>query len=123
MAKIDFGPLIKAAIDTALTTVAADKKNDLAQKDVAKATAVVAKEIKEQVEPVIENQTNQEPVWKSRILRGAVIGLLGLMATVFKDYNDDGTIPLTDLYGYGTTALGFIYVIYGRLTSAGTPTV
>lgn len=120
---VNWDSLIKAAVNEGIKQVAEKKSNDLAAKDIPAATKTVTDAVKEQIAPVIENQTNQEPVWKSRVLRGAVVGLLGLAATVMKDYNDDGTIPLTDLYGYGTTALGFIYVIYGRLTGSGTPSI
>jgi hypothetical protein len=120
---VNWDSLIKAAVNEGIKQVADKKGNDLAAKDIPTATKTVTDEVQKQVAPVIENQMNQEPVWKSRILRGAVVGLLSLGATVLKDYNDDGVIPITDMYGYGTTALGLIYVIYGRLTGSGTPTI
>lgn len=120
---VNWDSLIKAAVNEGIKQVAEKKTNDLAAKDIPAATKTVTDAVKEQIQPVIENQTNQEPWYKSRIVRGAAIGLVGLLGTVLKDYNDDGTIPLTDIYGYGTTALGFIYVIYGRFTAAGTPTI
>lgn len=120
---VNWDSLIKAAVTEGVKQVVAKKNNDLAPKDIPAATNTVTAVVKEQLKPVVENQTNSEPAWKSRVLRGAVIGLLGLAATVFKDYNDDGVIPINDIYGYAATAWGFGYVIYGRLTGAGTPSI
>jgi len=82
----------------------------------------VAKEVTEKLAPVILNQTNNEPLWKSRILRGAGIALVGLAGGYLGINISDGDLEggikaVTDL----VTALGVLYAIYGRLTSKGTP--
>lgn len=120
---VNWDSLIKAAVNEGIKQVVDKKTNELAPKDIPASTKTVAEEVQKQIQPVIENQTNQEPVWKSRILRGAVVGILSTIAIIAKDYNDDGVIAFNDLYGYGGTLWGFAYVIYGRLTGSGTPTI
>ncbi len=82
----------------------------------------VAADITKVIAPVIENQTNNEPLWKSRILRGAVLALVGLAGGYLGLQISDGDLEggvkaVTDLI----TAVGVLYSIYGRLTSKGTP--
>lgn len=123
MASINWESAIKAAVNEGIKQVAEKKTNDLAAKDIPAATKTVTEAVVEQVKPIIENQTNQEPLWKSRVIRGSIVGLMGLAAAILKDYNDDGVILFNDIYAYAATGYGLCYAIYGRITSAGTPTV
>lgn len=82
----------------------------------------VAAEVTQAIAPVVVNQTNNEPLWKSRILRGALLALAGLaggyLGIQFTDGDlDTGLKAVTDL----VTALGVLYSIYGRLTSKAAP--
>lgn len=120
---VNWDSLIKAAVNEGIKQVAEKKSNDLAAKDVPSASKTVADEVKTQLAPVIENQTNQEPWYKSRVTRGAAVVIVSTLAAIFKDYTDDGTVAFNDIYTYGSTIFGALYVIYGRFTSAGTPTI
>jgi hypothetical protein len=119
----DVSTTIHQIVTRELSLQANKPSTAITNKDVAGLAKPVASAVSDEVNAVIENQTNQEPYWKSRVLRGAVIGLIGLVATVFNDYNVDGTVSFNDLYGYGATAFGFAFVIYGRLTGAAAPTI
>lgn len=83
---------------------------------------IVAARVAEKLAPVIQNQTNQEPLWKSRIMRGSLLALLGLAGGYLGINLSDGDVEggikaITDL----VSALGVLYAIYGRVTSKGTP--
>lgn len=122
-ANVNWDSLIKAAVNEGIKQVAEKKTNDLAAKDVPAATNTVADKVKEQLKPVIENQTNSEPWYKSRVTRGAIGVLLTTAFTAFMDWYTDGVVESAVLGGYLTTAGSALYTIYGRWTSAGTPTV
>lgn len=123
MSNVNWDSLIKAAVNEGIKQVAEKKSNDLAAKDIPAATKTVSDAVKEQIAPVIENQTNQEPWYKSRVTRGAVVVILSTIAAIAKDYTDDGTVAFNDIYTYGATLFGAAYTIYGRFTASGTPTI
>lgn len=86
--------------------------------------ASVANELTKVIAPVVLNQTNNEPLWKSRIMRGAVLALVGLGGGYFGLQIADGDLEaglkaITDV----VTAAGVLYSIYGRLTAKGTPKI
>lgn len=120
---INWDSLIKAAVNEGIKQVAEKKTNDLAPKDVPAATKTVADAVKEQIQPVIENQTNQEPWYKSRIVRGAAGVIATTTYTMFMDWYADGTIIPEILGGYIGIYATNLYIIYGRFTAAGTPTI
>jgi hypothetical protein len=84
--------------------------------------ARVALDLAKAVAPVVVNQTNNEPLWKSRILRGGILALVGLvggyLGLQITDADlDQGIKAVSDL----VTTLGVIYSIYGRLTNKAAP--
>lgn len=131
MAKIDLGPIIGGVVKEVVTQVLvkeADKTSTKMQPtDVAKVepqvTKEVTKEVEKAIQPVIENQTNQEPLWKSRVLRGALVTLVSTAWLAFEDFTDGTTPDMNVVFGYGGLIWGSIWTIYGRLTGKGTPTI
>lgn len=123
MASVNWDSLIKAAVDEGLKQVVANKNNTVTATDANKASPVVTKEVKEQLKPVIENQTNNEPWYKSRIVRGAAGVIATTAYTMFMDWYADGAILPEVLGGYVGIFVTNFYVIYGRFTAAGTPTI
>ena len=120
-ANVDFTPIIKAAVDDAVAKAAKLPSNSLETKDAAKVSTSIAKVVSAQVEPVIANQTNNEPWYKSRVLRGASAALVGLAIVVFQDWYADGIVTNEALGGYLVSAYGIIRVYYGRLTTGAPP--
>lgn len=84
----------------------------------------VAQEVTKGLAPVILNQTNTEPLYKSRIMRGALLVVAGLIGGFLGINFTDGDLEqgihaITSL----AEAVGILYVLYGRLTTKGTPRI
>lgn len=84
----------------------------------------VAQEVTKEIAPVILNQTNTEPLYKSRIIRGALLVIIGLVGGFFGVNFTDGDLEqgihaITSI----AEAVGILYVLYGRLTTKGTPRI
>jgi hypothetical protein len=82
---------------------------------ITKAEAPAAVEqIAKQLQPVIENLTNNEPVWQSRVVWGSVATILsGASAIIMLIANGD-----MNLERYVTPVMGLaggVYALYGRL--------
>lgn len=129
MAKIDIGQILDlgVAVTTALQQSAAKSSTQMATTDVPKVAPpvieAVKKAIEDQVQPIVDNQTNTEPLWKSRVLRGAIATLVGTAWVAFNDLTD-GSIPdPVTIGGYVVAIWGAAYTIYGRITNRGAPSV
>lgn len=123
MAKIDIGGLVGAVVKEALTQQAAKPTTEMTPKDVAKVEPAVTKAVEQAVAPVVENLTNSEPWYKSRILRGAAWAICTTAYLAFTDWNADGVITNEALGSYVSALAANAFIIYGRLTSSGTPVV
>ena len=113
---------------SALTTMIFNKVLDrLLKPDVPVNTTsapVVAREVVDEIAPIIVNQINAEPLHKSRIFRGVLIVGAGILGSVFGLTVTDG--DLEQGISAVTTiveAVGILYVLYGRLTSKGPPRI
>ena len=84
----------------------------------------VAKQITQDLAPVIVNQTNNEPLYKSRIMRGLFIAAAGVLGSWFRVQITDGDLE-QGIHAITTLieAIGIIYALYGRVTSKGTPQI
>ena len=84
MARIDIGKIIDLAgvIKNVLHDEAAKPSTSLEPSDVNKVTQQVTDAVKKEVNPVLANATNQEPLWQSRIFIGAIIAAGLQIATV-----------------------------------------
>lgn len=129
MAKIDIGKIldIGLTVTKALNEQSQKGSNDLKPSDVPKIEPAVTKQVEQEVakqlQPVVENMMNNEPLWKSRVMRGLVGALFSTAWLAFNDWQDDGSITLEAGYGYVTAIFTTGYAIYGRLTGSGTPTI
>jgi len=120
---LDIGKII---VDV-LERNAAKPSTKMDQSDVQKIAPDIVKSVKDavnvQVQPVVDNQTNNEPWYKSRIIRGSVVVIATTAWTAFQDFTDGTPPDLNAVLGYVGPVLGAAYAIYGRLTSNGSPAV
>lgn len=129
MSKIDIGSIIDIGLTVtkALTDQSKKGSNGLKPSEVStvapKVAANVEKEIQEKLQPVVDNLTNSEPWYKSRVLRGAAWAVCTTAYVAFMDWNADGVISNEALGGYVSAFGANFYIIYGRLTNSGTPSV
>lgn len=90
----------------------------------ATAEQQVALAVANQVAPVLENQLNQEPLWKSRVIRGGLLVLLGAAGGFFGLQLSDGDAEQTiHLVSTLIEVGGAAYALYGRITSKPAPKI
>lgn len=78
--------------------------------------SVIAHEVTTEVLPRIENATNSEPLWKSRIMRGAMLAVAGVIAGYFGISFTEGDLQsIINAVSGIAEAAGILYVIYGRV--------
>lgn len=91
----------------------------------------VAKKVTQAIKPVVENATNSEPWWKSRIYLGLITAGLGAVAQHFgvQVSGSDlqlitNSIPeLIQLGGSVLELIGLLYAAYGRIVGASKPPI
>lgn len=121
--KIMRGIDIAGVVKDAIVEVAQSKNNKLTVTEAVKLEPKITTSVEEAVAPVIENLSNNEPWWKSRVLRGAGSVLLGTAATAYLDFTDGTTPDVAAITAYVVTIYGALRVIYGRLTNKPAPTI
>lgn len=76
----------------------------------------VALEVAKELGPVIENQNNAEPWYRSRVIIGSLVAIAGGILQLFGySFPIDQQQILVDLIGQATTFLGTAFALYGRL--------
>lgn len=91
-----------------------EKPNVPVDNDVA---GKVAGQITEKLGPIMENATNQEPWYKSRIYRGLIVTAIGFIVNILGAQDIDvGPIAerMFDLVGPAMELVGMLYAAYGR---------
>ena len=104
---------VAAAQDATRST---DKRDVVVERKVVEA-------VEKAVAPVLENQSNSEPLVKSRVFRGAVVTIAITAVTAFGDWWVDGEVTQAALSAYGAALWAQGYIIFGRITSRGTPKI
>lgn len=90
----------------------------------ASAETIVADHIAETLTPVIENLSNREPLWKSRVVRGLLIAAVGVVGGFFGLNVSDGDVDQFIQIGSGLIELGGLaYALYGRVTTKPAPRI
>lgn len=84
----------------------------------------VASAVTKELAPVILNQTNSEPLHKSRIMRGLLLAAVGVVGgflglNITEGDLEQGIHAVTALI----EVIGILYAVYGRITSKGTPKI
>lgn len=120
---INLTGVIGAVVKEALAQQSQKSTNDMKPSDVKTIEPAVTKAVEKEIAPIIENQTNNEPLWKSRVMRGTVGTIVVIAATAFADWYSDGVITTEAISGYVTAAMTAAYAVYGRLTSKAAPTI
>lgn len=79
----------------------------------------VARQVAKAIAPVVENATNQEPWYRSRIYLGLITAAVGLIASKIGVTITQSDVSLV-LENGGTIveALGGLYALYGRIVGA-----
>jgi len=99
----------------ALQKQADNKTNDLTAADASKVTPQVAKEVNKEVNAIITNITNQEPLWQSRMFIGALVTALLQLASLAGVITDNiSPESTTNLVMQGISIVSAIYAAYGR---------
>jgi hypothetical protein len=91
----------------------------------------VAHEVTSAVKPIIENATNSEPWYKSRIYIGLIVAGVGAIAQHFgvqvsgSDLKliTDSVPELIQLVGSAAELIGILYATYGRIVGASKPPI
>lgn len=89
----------------------------------------VAEKVTAAVQPVIENATNSEPFWKSRIYIGLFVAGVGAIAQHFGVQVSGADIQListsipelVQLIGSLAEVVGILYATYGRIVGSRKP--
>ena len=116
---------ISNAVTTGLTQAAGNANNELTQKDVAAVSKTVSAEVQKETDAVIENITNQEPLWQSRnfwtalvTIAASVAGLAGYAYSV-----EDQATTVDGITSIVTAAAGLFMlvnrILAGRLKPIG----
>lgn len=78
----------------------------------------IAERVAQQVAPIIVNQTNQEPWFRSRVIWGSIVAILGGVLQLYGySFNADDQAMAVDLIGQGITFAGTLFALYGRLVA------
>lgn len=122
MSKIDFGKAIDvtAAVTAAIKSASRESSNDLMPADASKVAKDVAPKVEaniaKQVNAVIENATNQEPWYQSRVILGTIVSGLAIvlgLAGYQLDAVDQNSIVSFAIAAAALAGNG--YALYGRL--------
>lgn len=132
-AKVDVATAVdvKGILSNALHLEALKSTNDMKPTDAAKVVEVAAPKIEaavnKEVGAIIENVTNQEPLWKSRhfwTYIAIAIGAAGSLAGFTFGAEDqkqavDTVMGLVEVVGAGVAGLGALYGLVNRIFFAG----
>lgn len=89
VAKVLIEKGIKTAIETGLEKVAVRKDTIMQPSDVDKATAIVAQEVKKEVQSRVDHVTDNEPFYKSRSMLSVIVGLMVEFGILYQFWTDD----------------------------------
>ena len=102
----------KKVISSALNKVAKSTHTKMAAEDVAPATAIVTKELREDLQAKVEHTQDAEPHWQSRNLWGSFIGVVTAIETIRTFWMDDQVQTMQEWFipiGILATALTPLY--------------
>lgn len=113
------GALMKKAVEygvkTAVRRVVKSPSLPVEQKHSAPIEEVVTKEVLKEVGPVLENLTNQEPLWRSKVLWTAIGTFCMSAANVIDMARNGAPDTATNYYLAIAAMVGSVGTIYARL--------
>ncbi|HYI27568.1 MAG TPA: hypothetical protein VD863_06920 [Bradyrhizobium sp.] len=81
--------------------------------------AQVAHEVTKELAPVVENATNSESWWRSRVILGALVAIIaGLFGTVGIVIDEETRGQLVTLIPVLVSTAGAVFALYGRIVGA-----
>lgn len=111
------GKLVSTAVDVALGRIAKSRYNPVTDKDVPALKEILVKEVTERVEPVVQNANNQEPLYKSRVMLGAVSAAIVAIGNIGVMYTDGVANTPNDYLTQVAVIVPVFYAIYGRIVN------
>lgn len=123
MSKIDLSRVVDVAVTAGLNAAAASRDNDLKRTDVGAVAATVAAAarpaIEREVEARIDNATNAEPLYRSRVMIGLAVTVVAQVANYFgHDIVPAAQVELVELVLQTVSFVGAAYAAYGRIRGA-----
>jgi hypothetical protein len=107
--------VIDVALDKALDKVVKSPSLPVEQQDAAPIKEVVKNEVLKEIGPVWENETNQEPLWRSKVLWTSVGTVVASAAGIYTMVTGDNRA--VELVAMATTAVTGIGTIISRLST------
>lgn len=107
------GKLVKEAVGVAVDRLAASPRTRIHEEDKQAVTEIVAIEVAKELDGRLKHQTNQEPIYKSRVSIGAIGSILSGMA-ILLNLIASGQFDHTQIGLAITSILGGGFSLYGR---------
>lgn len=107
------GKIAGKVIDNVVDRLVAHKSIPVTRRDATKVREVVVEEVQEH----IENVTNNEPWYRSRVLLGSFGALLVQSGNIVVMLTDDVPNSLEDYWGQIAVMAPILFAIYGRLAT------
>lgn len=106
---------LNKALDKAMDKAERSPITPVEQKDKAPIKEMVRKEVVQELGPVIENMTNSEPLWRSKVMWTAVGTVIASAAGIYSMMTGDNRA--LELVAMGTTMATAFGTIYSRVAT------
>lgn len=107
------GKIAGKVIDNVVDRLVAHKGIPVTRRD----APVVRGALREELQEHIENATNNEPWFRSRVLLGSFGALLVSAGNVLQMFTDDVPNSMEDYWGQVAIVVPILFAIYGRLAT------
>lgn len=107
--------LIKSAVEKVLTEAVKSPNIPISKGATAPVAEAVATKITAEVNSIIENQTNQEPWYRSRVLLGSFSALMIAVGSLVQMLSDGEPNHFSDYWAQVVIIAPIMFAIYGRL--------
>jgi hypothetical protein len=107
--------LVGKAVDAAVTRLSQDKSVPL---DSRYAKDVIADRVAVEVDEYVKNQTNAEPLYRSRVVLGSVGAAMVAVGSIVQMYFDDRPNDINEYLTHVGVLVPIFYAIYGRVWAA-----
>lgn len=105
---------VEVIVGKALDKVASAKNTKMAKADVAPATEVVMKDIRDEAVARIEHRTDAEDHWRSRNVWGSIMVMIGAVDIIYKLWTDGMPNTIEDYWAPASVIIGGLVPMYSR---------
>jgi hypothetical protein len=105
---------VEFAIDKAIDKVAKSPSLSLEKKDASAVKEIVKVEVEKEVQARVEHQTNNEPVYQSRVAQGSSAAVLMAVATLWQFWTDSIAQGPMEYTPPALVVVGGLWALYGR---------